>query len=64
MCKWGYAEPAHMIQALVGLCALGSPMVFGSNGQMIIQWGSTSMRKARRVAHKETQKLSARVAKQ
>ena len=119
MCKWVYAEPAHWMSAPVGLCALGSPVVFGSKwphdppvgiyfdgharcvmgiriaalharqGQHrtgshlllnIIRTNSAGrhtieakshcrvaifdQRKAKRVARKETEKLSARVPKQ
>jgi hypothetical protein len=43
MCTCAYGDPAHMMYAPVGLCVVGSPVVFGSNGHMIIQWGPTSM---------------------
>src|ERR1700686_5167008 len=36
--KCAYGEPAHMIQAPVGLCARRSAVLFGSNGHTIIQW--------------------------
>src|SRR6266403_3191887 len=33
--------PAHMMYAPVGLCVVGSPVVFGSKGHLIIQCGPT-----------------------
>jgi hypothetical protein len=33
MCTCAYGDPAHMMYAAVGLCVVGSPVVFGSNGQ-------------------------------
>ena len=35
----GWVDPAHMMHVPVGLRVVGSPVVFGSNGHRIIQWG-------------------------
>src|SRR5579883_3271701 len=43
MCRWAYGVPANMMYAPVSLRAAGSPVVFGSNGHMIIQCGPTIM---------------------
>ena len=32
-----------MMYAPLGLCVVGSPVLFGSNGHIIIQWGPTSI---------------------
>jgi hypothetical protein len=34
MCTCAYGDPAHMMYAPVGLCVVGSPVVFGSNGHI------------------------------
>jgi|HubBroStandDraft_6_1064221.scaffolds.fasta_scaffold169019_2 hypothetical protein len=41
MCTCAYGDLAHMMYAPVGLCVVGSPVVFGSNGHLIIQCGPT-----------------------
>jgi len=41
MCTCAYGDPAHMTYAPVGLCVVGSPVVFGSDGHRIIQCGPT-----------------------
>src|SRR5437879_8759136 len=39
MCTCAYGDPANMLYAPVGLCVIGSPVAFGSNGHIFIQCG-------------------------
>src|SRR5712671_4416999 len=43
MCRWAYGVPANLMYAPVSLLVTDSPVVFGSNGHMIIQCGPIVM---------------------